>query len=127
MFKHKILKAIGLITFISGMLVGIEHLLHPYLTTCWLQLSLKMHLVIFIGFGLVGFLCNAFSYRIDRYGSPKQNKSFWIGASVIFIGLLGLRIMGWWFLPLILFGLWLVIRGFYSTRKSDSGESVIDD
>ena len=127
MLKHKILKAIGLITFISGMLVGIEHLLHPYLRTCWLQLSLKMHLVIFIGFGLVGFLCNAFSYRIDRYGSPKQNKSFWIGASVIFIGLLGLRIMGWWFFPLILLGLWLVIRGVYSTRKSDSGESVIDD
>jgi len=127
MFKHKILKAIGLITFILGMLVGIEHLLHPYLRTCWLQLSLRMHLVIFIGFGLVGFLCNAFSYRIDRYGSPKQNKSFWIGASVIFIGLLGLRIMGWWFFPLILLGLWLVIRGVYSTRKSDSGESVIDD
>jgi uncharacterized membrane protein len=79
----------------------------------------------FIVFGAIAFVLNLISYEQDRKGTPFYNLIFWIGASILFLGLIS-KLMHFPFTNILIIG-GLIISGFsFVISKTSVGKQKKD-
>jgi hypothetical protein len=79
----------------------------------------------FIVFGAIAFVLNLISYEQDRKGTPFYNLIFWIGASVLFLGLIS-KLIHFPFTNILIIG-GLIISGFsFVLSKTSVGKQKKD-
>jgi hypothetical protein len=79
----------------------------------------------FIFFGAIAFVLNLISYEQDRKGSAFYNLFFWLGSSVLFLGLIS-KLMHFPFTNILIIG-GLIISGFsFVLSKTSVGKQKKD-
>jgi 4-hydroxybenzoate polyprenyltransferase len=126
--KIPLIKKIAGVLFALGFTSGIFFFLAQNFKINVIPIDPSIYLGLFFAFGILGFALNLVSFKKDTVGIKSGNLMYWLGASMVLVGLLlyFFQIILWnWILLSV--GCLLILISFYLNRKKKPQKSEFID